>query len=55
MAEEIYKLKSVAPEDINDVLIKIQRSFNIKLDYEGLRGVNTFGSLCDLIINKINE
>jgi hypothetical protein len=54
MAEEIYKLRSIDPEDINDVLVKIQRSFNIKLDNEGLTNANTFGSLCDLIINKIN-
>ena len=54
MAEETYKLKNVDPADINGVLIKIQRSFNIKLDNEGLKNVDTFGGLCDLIINKIN-
>ncbi|HZX57195.1 MAG TPA: hypothetical protein VFE54_00660 [Mucilaginibacter sp.] len=54
MAEKIYKLKSVDPADINGVLVKIQRSFNIKLDNEGLKNVDTIGSLCDLIINKIN-
>jgi len=54
MAGEIYKLKNVDHADINGVLIKIQRSFNIKLDNEGLKNADTFGSLCDLIINKIN-
>lgn len=54
MAEEIYKLKSIDLADINGVLVKIQRSFNIKLDNEGLKNADTFGSLCDLIINKIS-
>src|SRR5665213_239108 len=54
MKEEIYKLNNVDPDDISDVLVKIQRSFNIKLDNEGLREVDTFGDLCDAIISKIN-
>jgi acyl carrier protein len=54
MKEEIYKLNNVDPEDIVDVLVKIQRSFNIKLDNDGLRDVDTFGDLCDVIINKIS-
>ncbi|MDB5143745.1 MAG: hypothetical protein JWQ66_2458 [Mucilaginibacter sp.] len=53
MKQEIYKL-NVDPEDIGDILVKIQRSFNIKLDNEGLRDVDTFGDLCDVIINKIS-
>lgn len=51
---EIYKLNNVDPEDISDVLVKIQRSFNIKLDDEGLKDVHTLGNLCDVIIDKIN-
>jgi hypothetical protein len=54
MSQEIYKLNNVDPENIGDVLVKIQRSFNIKLDNEGLKDVHTFGNLCDVIINKIN-
>ncbi len=54
MKEEIYKLNSVDPEDIGYVLTKIQRSFNIKLDNEGLGDVDTFGDLCEAIINKIS-
>lgn len=50
---EIYKLSNIDPNDMDDVLLKIQRSFNIKLDNEGLKNVNTFGSLCDLVISKI--
>jgi len=55
MGIEIYKLKDVDPDNIEDVLVKIQRSFNIKLDNEGLKNVNTFGNLCDLIAQKIDH
>ncbi len=54
MGEEFYKLNNVDPEAIGNILLKIQRSFNIKLDNEGLKDVNTFKSLCDLIVNKIS-
>ena len=54
MKEEIYKLNNVGPDDMGDVLVKIQRSFNIELDIEGLKDVHTFGNLCDVIIHKIN-
>lgn len=55
MNEKIYQLKNVDPDDISDVLIKIQRSFNITLDYEGLKNITTFGHLCDLVISKIDS
>jgi hypothetical protein len=51
---EFYKLNKVDPRDMGDVLMKVQRSFNIELDNEGLKEVHTFGNLCDLIIDKIN-
>jgi hypothetical protein len=54
MKEEIYKLNNVDQENIGYVLMKIQRSFNIKLDNEGLRDVDTFGDLCEAIIQKIS-
>ncbi|HEY9004242.1 MAG TPA: hypothetical protein VIM89_23000 [Mucilaginibacter sp.] len=55
MREKIYQLNSVGPDDISDVLVKIQRSFNITLDYEGLKNITTFGHLCDLVISKIDS
>ena len=55
MNEKIYQLNNVDPDDISDVLVKIQRSFNITLDYEGLKNITTFGHLCDLVISKINS
>lgn len=51
---EIYKLKNVDTDHIDDVLIKIKRSFDIELDNEGLKDINTLGSLCDIIADKIN-
>jgi hypothetical protein len=51
---EIYKLNNVDPDDLGYVLVKIQKSFNITLDNDGLKNVNTFGGLCDVIAKKIN-
>lgn len=55
MNEKIYQLNSADPDDISDVLVKIQRCFNITLDYEGLKNITTFGHLCDLVISKISS
>jgi hypothetical protein len=54
MDREFNKLKNAAWEDIDDVLIKIQRSFNIRLDNDSLSGIDSFRKLSDVIINKIN-
>jgi len=55
MNKEFKKLSNVAGwEDIDAVLVKIQRSFNIKFDGEALKSVDTFGALCDVIVNQIN-
>ena len=50
---EEFKLKDTDREDIEDLLKKIEKSFDIKF-YEGeLKHIKTFGELCDYIINKI--
>lgn len=54
MSNQVIKLNNVDPEDLNDVLIKIQKSFNIQLDNEGLKDISSVDSLCNVIINKIN-
>ena len=51
--KDICKLTNVGPDDISIILTKIQRSFNVQLDNEGLKDIDSFGSLCDLIVNKI--
>jgi hypothetical protein len=50
-----FNLNNVDPEDMDDVLRKIQNSFDIKLANEDLREVKTFGSLCDTIVEKVKH
>src|SRR4051794_24309105 len=53
MREEIYLLNNVDPDAKSYILAKIQRLFNIKLDNEDLKDVDTFGNLGDLVISTI--
>ena len=55
MSNKVIKLNNVDPEDLSDVLIKIQKSFNIQLDNEGLKDINSVDSLCNMIANKISH
>ncbi len=48
-----YELYNVDPDDISDVLVKIQKSFSIKFGNTELKDVSTFGELCDIIISKV--
>ncbi len=48
-----YKLKDFDPDDIEDVLKKVETSFNIKFVGKELINVKKFGELCDHITNKI--
>ena len=52
--EDVYKLDNVDPDDISDVLIKVEKSFKIKFGSNELKDVNTFGELCDIIVSKID-
>ena len=47
------ELKNIDIDDIDDLLIKIEDSFNIKFVDNELTDVTTFGELCDCIANKI--
>jgi hypothetical protein len=51
----VYNLNNMDPEDIGDVLLKIERSFNIKFSDQDLKEVKTFGSLCDLVVTKVKQ
>jgi hypothetical protein len=51
----VYNLNNMDPEDIGDVLLKIERSFNIKFSDQDLKEVKTFGSLCDLVVSKVKQ
>jgi hypothetical protein len=55
MNNNLIKLNNVDPEDLSDVLIKIQKSFNIQLDNEGLKDINSVDGLCDMIASKISH
>jgi len=55
MDNEFHQFTNADPEYIDGVLLKIQRSFNIRFDNEGLKNVRTLRNLCDVIVNKINQ
>jgi hypothetical protein len=47
------ELKNIDPEDVSDVIMKVGKSFNLKFKKNDFDGINTFGSLCDMISNKM--
>jgi hypothetical protein len=51
----VVNLSNIDPEDVGDVLLKIERSFNIRFTDEDLKGVKTFGALCDLVVDKVKQ
>ena len=51
----VINLNNIDPEDIGDVLLKIEKSFNIKFNDQDLKEVKTFGSLCDLVVDKVKQ
>jgi len=48
-----HELKNIDPEDIEDLLVKVETSFDIKFVGDELVHITTFGQLCDHITNKI--
>ncbi|MFN7911931.1 MAG: acyl carrier protein [Bacteroidota bacterium] len=48
-----YELKNIDSEDIEDLLVKVENSFDIKFGDTELIEIMTFGQLCDHIANKI--
>ena len=48
-----YQLSSCDPEDISDVLLKVEKSFDFRFGDTELKNVKTFGELCDIVVNKI--
>lgn len=50
-----YNLNNVDPEDISDVLVKIEKSFNITLGNEDLKDTKNFGALCDVVVAKVKH
>ncbi|WP_143014138.1 hypothetical protein [Mucilaginibacter pineti] len=52
---QAFNLNNVDPEDIGEVLVKIERSFNIHLDDTSFKDVKTFGKLCDIVVEKVKQ
>jgi hypothetical protein len=50
---ETIELKNIDPEDISDVLLKIEKSFDFKFGNNELKDIKTFGELCDVIVKKL--
>lgn len=48
-----FNLKNIDPEDLNDLLVKVEKSFDIQFLDNELSVNMTFGEFCDCIINKI--
>lgn len=48
-----YKAENIDSEDAGDLLVKIEKSFDIKFGDTELTHIKTLGELCDYIINKI--
>lgn len=48
-----YELKNIDSEDIEDLLVKVETSFDIKFVGKELVHITTFGQFCDHIANKI--
>ena len=47
------ELKNIDPEDIGDVLQRVEKSYGFKFSDTDLKYVQTFGELCDIITNKV--
>ncbi|WPU94965.1 hypothetical protein SNE25_05445 [Mucilaginibacter sabulilitoris] len=50
-----FNLNKVDPVEIGDVLVKIEKSFNIRLDDTSCKNVKTFGKLCDIVVEKVKQ
>jgi hypothetical protein len=48
-----YELKDIDSEDIGDLLVKVESSFDIEFAANELVHITTFGQLCEHIANKI--
>ena len=48
-----YELKNIDSEDLEELLKKVEASFDIKFGAAELANISTFGQLCNHISNKI--
>jgi acyl carrier protein len=50
---EKIELCNVDPDDISDLLVKVEKSFGCKFGNTELKDVKTFGELCNIITSKV--
>ena len=50
---ETFELCNVDPDEISDVLGKVEKSFGFKFGKTELKDTKTFGELCDIIVGKV--
>ena len=55
MKRDIYELKNVDPEDIDDLIPILDKSFDIKLTSNDFKSIKTFGDFCDAVIKRIDS
>ena len=46
-------LRNIDPDDISDVLVKIEKSFGLTLKTDSFKNARTFGDICDIISSKV--
>ncbi|QHS54750.1 hypothetical protein GWR56_04015 [Mucilaginibacter sp. 14171R-50] len=50
----VGNLSNIDPEDVEEVMLMIEKSFNIKFEGD-LTHIKTFGALCDLVVDKVKQ
>ena len=50
---ETFELRNVDPDDVSDVLRKVEKSFGFTFNNEELKDIKTFGELCDIVAGKV--
>ncbi|MBS1603079.1 MAG: hypothetical protein JST42_10465 [Bacteroidetes bacterium] len=52
-AIDTIELRNIDPDDISDVLVKIEKSFGLNLETDSFKNARTFGDICDIISSMI--
>ncbi|MDO6432124.1 hypothetical protein Q4E93_16090 [Flavitalea sp. BT771] len=52
-AIDTIELRNIDPDDISDVLVKIEKSFGLNLATDSFKNARTFGDICDIISSSI--
>lgn len=47
------KLENADPDEVNDILQKVEKSLGIRFENDELKDLTTFGQLCDVVASKL--